>query len=80
MLKRMILIKERETPHVLYTPYMEAEIDPDTDQPTGKKVVWSTDDSYEFEEKLEELLAIYPSHKIWAIAEVPWDVNVAVGW
>ena len=58
-------------PQPLWTPYVEKDEE-------GNEVVWQTDDQYELENKLKELLYIHSKESIRPMSDLSWLVEVVL--
>ena len=75
----MILIKLRETnDQIIYSPYLVKEINPETGQVTGRNVIYRTDSNEELEEKLRELIKVYPADTIQPVSDLAWMLEVVL--
>ena len=68
------MILQREFPTLLYTPYM---IPSEEDENT--LVLWETESNVEMENKLKELLILYPQAKLFPMESLKWIIDVLLG-
>ena len=74
MLIKFIMILQRESPTLLYTPYMVP-----SEEDENKLIIWETNNNEDMENKLKELLSIYPKAKLFPMDSLTWMIDVILG-